>query len=159
MLSFREIQFATVEDELDYTRMKHESLILIIFVLGISSGFAQTAGINSSEKDTLPVIRFDRTIIDLGTIQYGENDTYWFKFENAGKKPLVVTSVITSCGCIASSWPRAPIQSGKTDSIKVIYNTREDGYFSKSISVYSNAKNSPVFLKVKGQVEPRENNR
>jgi hypothetical protein len=74
----------------------------------------------------------------------------------SGEKPLLLTSVMTSCGCVDTSWPRAPIQSGETGSIKVIYDTRESGSFSKSVRVYSNAKNSPVFLRIREQVAARK---
>jgi hypothetical protein len=64
----------------------------------------------------------------------------------------LLTKVRASCGCTTPSWPKEPIKSGKTGTIKVKYNTRIKGNFSKSIRVYSNAKNSPILLRIKGQV-------
>jgi hypothetical protein len=42
---------------------------------------------------------------------------------------------------------------GNKGKIKVSYNTRITGPFSKSITVYSNAEEAPVVLIIKGKVE------
>lgn len=124
----------------------------MIIVNALYIGLAQEADSKTDKSDNDPVIRFEQTTFNLGKIKYKETDTYWFKFKNDGKKPLILTSVITSCGCMVLSWPKAPIEFGKTDSIKVMYDTQQEGTFSKSLRVYSNAKNSPVFLRINGQV-------
>ena len=137
--------------------MKGIGLLLLMSILGVNIELAQEVTSKTNQKNSKPAIKFDKTILNLGRIKSNEKDTYWFKFKNTGKKPLILTSVMTSCGCMAPSWPRAPIKSGKTDSIKVLYNTQKEGTFFKSIRVYSNAKNSPVILKLKGQVVAKEN--
>jgi len=50
--------------------------------------------------------------------------------------------------------PKEPIKKRGKGTITVKYNTRKrTGNFSKTITVYSNAKNSPVKLTIKGKVE------
>jgi hypothetical protein len=83
----------------------------------------------------------------------GGDGTCEFIFKNTGKDPLVLKNVRSSCGCTIPQWPKEPIKKGEQGKIKVRYNTRITGTFSKSISVYSNAGNMPVVLVIKGKVE------
>ncbi|MBS3772209.1 MAG: DUF1573 domain-containing protein [Bacteroidales bacterium] len=132
--------------------MKQTGLILLmIFILGFI-GLAQEEEFDSRRNPDQPVIKFEKTTLDLGKVEYGGNATCRFEFENTGNKPLILTSVMSSCGSIAPAWPKKPVKPGEKDSLKVIYNTHSEGSFFKSVRVYSNAENSPVFLKIKGQV-------
>lgn len=98
-------------------------------------------------------IEFETTQHDFGTIQQGGNGTFEFIFKNTGKGPLILKNVRSSCGCTVPQWPKEPINKGEKGVIKVSYNTRITGNFSKSISVYSNAGSAPVVLKIRGKVE------
>lgn len=102
------------------------------------------------------VIQFEETVHDYGTIQEGGNGTYEFIFHNRGDEPLLLNNVRSSCGCTIPEWPKEPIAAGKTGKIKVSYNTRITGPFTKSISVYTNADEKPIVLVIKGKVEEAE---
>ena len=80
-----------------------------------------------------------------------------FVFKNTGKEPLILKNVRSSCGCTVPEWPKEPIKRGSKGTIKVSYNTRITGSFSKSITVYSNAEGEPVVLKIKGKVDAAAN--
>lgn len=114
----------------------------------------QLTGQNAKDenKDKQPVIKFEETEYNYGEIEVNSDGTCEFEFENTGKEPLLLTRVRASCGCTTPKWPKDPIKPGDTETIKVKYNTRIKGSFSKSIVVYSNAKNSPVRLSIKGKV-------
>ena len=112
-----------------------------------------------------PVISFDKLTNDYGKIQHGGNGDCVFKFTNTGKEPLILSDVRASCGCTIPSWPKEPIAPGKSNEIKVTYNTTRDGIINKTITVTSNASNSPVVLSIKGEVlatpaevVPKDNN-
>ncbi|MFW6102026.1 MAG: DUF1573 domain-containing protein [Bacteroidota bacterium] len=113
---------------------------------------AQEEESDSRRNPDQPVIKFEKATLDLGKVEYGGNATCRFEFENTGNKPLILTSVMSSCGSIAPAWPKKPVKPGEKDSLRVIYNTHSEGSFFKSVRVYSNAKNSPVRLKIKGEV-------
>ena len=66
---------------------------------------------------------------------------------------MILSKVQASCGCTVPSWTKEPVLSGKEGVIKVTYNTNRLGQISKSITVESNAKNTPVILHIKGMVE------
>ena len=92
---------------------------------------------------------------DYGSIVYGADGTYNFKFTNKAEKPIVITDVKSSCGCTIPSWPKEPIQPGKTGSITVKYNTKLPGSFNKTVQVFSTAENSPVKLSIRGKVNAK----
>lgn len=127
--------------------MKKLIFSLIVFSFFSFSLYAQNA--TTAKNDS---IIFDKTIHDYGTIERGSDGTSVFTFTNKGQKPLVLNNVRASCGCTVPEWPRQPVAPGETGEIKVKYNTNINGNFNKSITVNSNAENSVVILRVKGNV-------
>ena len=91
-----------------------------------------------------PVITFDKTVHDYGTIQQHGDGKCEFAFTNDGKEPLILSNVRSSCGCTVPTWPRHPVLPGQSEVIKVKYDTKRIGMINKSIHVYSNAKTSPI---------------
>lgn len=100
---------------------------------------------------------FKYTDHNFGTVASGSDVSYEFEYVNTGKAPLIINNVSTSCGCTTPEWTREPVPSKGRGKIKVKYDSNRIGSFSKTITVYSNAKNSPVVLSIKGTVEVRKN--
>ena len=109
------------------------------------------------EKETTPVITFEATVYDYGTIYQGDNGICEFIFTNTGKEDLVLTNVYSSCGCTVPAWPKEPISKKKSAVIQVKYDTNRIGAINKSITVESNAKNGRVVLKIQGTVLDKPN--
>ena len=131
-----------------------KNLLFSIVLIGIvaTQAFSQEEiNTNQDTKDS-PEIYFENTTHDYGKIKYSGNGLCEFTFKNTGKEPLLLTNVKASCGCTTPTWPKEPIKKGKTGTIVVKYNTKITGSFTKSIRVYSNAKTSPVTLKITGTV-------
>lgn len=126
-------------------------LLLLCFV-AFSAFSQEEINTNQDTKDH-PEIYFENTIHDFGTIEYKGDGTCEFVFKNTGKEPLLLTNVKASCGCTTPTWPKSPINKGKKGTIVVKYNTKIIGAFTKTIRVYSNAKTSPVTLRITGTVE------
>ena len=99
-----------------------------------------------------PEISFDKTVHDYGSIIQGADGTCEFKFTNIGKEPLILSRPQSSCGCTVPTWPQEPVLPGKSDVIKVTYNTNNIGPINKTITVNSNGKTSMVRLSIKGTV-------
>ena len=131
-----------------------KKIFAIIGIVGLFTAVScsQTSS-NSAGKSGGAVIEFETTEHDYGTIPFKGDGTYEFVFKNTGKEPLVLKNVRSSCGCTVPEWPKEPIKKGEKSKIKVSYNTRITGSFSKSISVYSNASDAPFVLSIKGKVE------
>jgi hypothetical protein len=126
--------------------MKTFLFLTVMFIVMAINTHAQTG------PDTTLVISFEKTVNDYGNIVQGSEGTCEFMFTNMGKTPLILNNVVASCGCTVPSWTREPVAPGTQGSIKVKYNTNNVGPFTKSITVTSNAKNSPVVLTIKGTV-------
>lgn len=101
-----------------------------------------------------PVMTFDKLTHDYGTVEYNGNGVCYFVFTNTGKEPLILSNAKASCGCTVPSWPKTPILPGQSDSIQVKYSTNRVGQINKSITVESNANNSPLILRITGKVLP-----
>ena len=120
--------------------------ILITFLFFNISSFAQEV------DDLKPVFKFLTETINYGKISLGSNGTRVFEFTNTGKSPLIITRVQASCGCTVPKKPEKPIMPGENGEIKVSYDTKRVGGFSKSITIFSNAKNPRKIIKIKGIV-------
>ena len=105
-------------------------------------------------------LTFETEVIDMGTyMQYDdESSRVEFLFVNTGKEPLIIEKCKGSCGCTVPEWPKEPIAPGETGLIKVNYDEKRVGPYTKSITITSNAKTSPKVIKIKGRVEKVEDN-
>lgn len=113
------------------------SLLVILFI-----GFS----LNAQE------FRFDKETINYGKIDKGANGERVFVFTNVGDKPLIIKNIQSTCGCTIPKKPEKPIMPGEKGEIKVSYDTKRVGGFSKSITIFSNAKNPRKTIKIKGYV-------
>ena len=125
--------------------------LVTAFTLQYTYGCKSSSGNNGAEGQ--PKIEFKNTEHDFGTIEQNGDGTTEFVFTNTGDAPLILSNVRSSCGCTVPKWPRDPIAPGDSASIDVKYDTRRIGSFSKTITVYSNATETPILLKIKGTVE------
>jgi hypothetical protein len=132
--------------------MKKLVLSLIVVVLAGLTLKAQDAAQQQPVNPNAPEITFEKTVHDYGTIVQGGDGTCEFKFTNVGKEPLILSRPTSSCGCTVPSWPQEPILPGKSDVIKVTYNTNNVGTINKTVTVNSNAKTARVVLQIKGSV-------
>lgn len=123
--------------------------ILIFSLLSIS--FCATAQQKGQNKETkAPVIKFEKSTHDFGTIEKNDYEEFEFLFKNTGNEPLILSDVIPSCGCTIPSWTKEPIMPGKSGGIKIRYNATSTGSFKKTITVISNATEDRVTLTIKG---------
>ena len=124
-----------------------KTVALLIFVLIGSFGFAQNGPkIEFKAKDNM---------IDYGTVtKKGDNGVRSIEFTNTGDAPLIITNVLSTCGCTIPTKPAEPIMPGKTGKIDIKYNMAP-GPIRKTITVESNAVNyedGRIPLKIKGEV-------
>ena len=100
-----------------------------------------------------PEILFDVESHDFGTFDQGGDGTFEFKFKNTGKEPLIISNAQGSCGCTVPKWPKDPIAPGHSDVIKVTYDTKRVGGFTKTVTLTSNAKTQTKVLTIKGNIK------
>jgi len=103
---------------------------------------------------SLAEITFEKEAHDFGTIPHAGNGTYEFKFKNTGKEPLIISNAQGSCGCTVPTYPKnIPIKPGDSEVIKVTYDTKRPGNFTKTVTISSNAKTPSKVITIKGNVE------
>ena len=99
-----------------------------------------------------PVMTFEKTEIDYGTVAQGGDGVRYFKFKNTGTQPLVIKNARGSCGCTVPKWPNEAIQPGKSGIIEVKYDTNHAGGFTKNVFVETNETQPQHTLTIKGTV-------
>ncbi|MBI2966554.1 MAG: DUF1573 domain-containing protein [Bacteroidetes bacterium] len=147
--------------------MKKLSLILAASGLLFGFSFAQVEHekqppVTDEVKPTIdnmdaPDIIFESETVDYGTIPHGSSGVREFKFKNVGKTPLIISNARGSCGCTVPEWPKEPVMPGQSNVIKVSYDTKRSGKFTKTVTLTSNAKTATKVLTIKGDVLPDPN--
>lgn len=124
-------------------------MMMIVSLLVIANlGFSQKTETTAKK----PEVVFDSLTYNYGVIAKGSSGECAFKFTNKSKTPLILTNVKAGCGCTVPSWPREEIKPKHSGEIKIKYNTNNVGYFTKTISVYTNKQEEPIILTITGQV-------
>ncbi|WP_303207649.1 DUF1573 domain-containing protein [Bacteroides oleiciplenus] len=83
--------------------------------------------------------------------------TLEYSYVNTGDKPLAISKVTASCGCIAVEYDRQPIPAGGKGSILVSFNPKGySGVIYRQIFVYTplSAERPTVRLTLSGEVAP-----
>ena len=107
-----------------------------------------------AENKNAAEMTFGNEEFNFGTFKQGESVTHEFTFSNDGKEDLIITHAQGSCGCTVPLYPKEPIKKGATGAIKVTFNSAgKMGMQDKTVTITSNAKNSPRILHLKGTVE------
>ncbi|WP_420581228.1 DUF1573 domain-containing protein [Reichenbachiella sp.] len=134
--------------------MKYILSLAVIFCLGFSAN-AQDAELLAPTPPG-PFIKFSEESHDFGDIEQGEKVEYTFEFTNTGDAPVVISNVLTTCGCTASSWPREPVLPGTSSKIEVSFNSAgKIGHQNKVITIMSNATNNPERIKIVTNILPK----
>jgi len=135
--------------------MQKYNPVIIAFFISFIITSCNTGNTRDAGELTKASIYFESTIYDFGTIPYKGDGRCYFDFTNDSDQPLIVNVVRTTCGCTRPEWPEEPVQPGESSRIGISYNTKIEGKFHKSITVYSNTENSPTKLFIKGNVESK----
>ena len=108
----------------------------------------------SQPSEKQPVITFDKTEHNFGTLLQGEVVTYSFRFTNTGNAPLIISNVNTSCGCTAGNFSREPVAPGEEGFVKATYNSKgHHGFQSRSLTVVTNTNPNQTTLRLKGTIQ------
>ncbi len=133
--------------------MKNLTLTFGLFLLAaLSMNFVATT--NTTEAVLAGAeISIDKDVHDYGTIAKGSDGSCYFTITNNGDTPLTITRAKGSCGCTVPDWPREPIAPGQSAKMKVTYDTNRPGPINKTVTITSNATNSPTkVVRIKGTV-------
>ena len=113
-------------------------------------------GSNASSDASGPIITFDKTEHDFGTINEGDKVTTEFNFTNTGKEDLIIVDARGSCGCTVPEYPKnTPIAPGASGKILVSFDSsNKPGLQQKSVTLSANTASGREMLRIKSNVTP-----
>ena len=111
---------------------------------------------NASSNTSGPIITFDKTEHDFGTINEGDKVTTEFNFTNTGKEDLIIVDARGSCGCTVPQYPKnTPIAPGASGKILVSFDSsNKPGLQQKSVTLSANTASGREMLRIKSNVTP-----
>ena len=139
--------------------MKKFFAFALFLTLGFTFSYAQTEKVKAvAEKkaeSTGPIMEFESTEVDYGSIIQESDPFRYFKFTNTGDAPLVINNAKGSCGCTVPTYPKEPIMPGESAEIKVRYDTKRVGPFTKTVTLTTNEDVGKRILRIKGKVSKK----
>ncbi len=129
-------------------------LTLLVLCLSITFVNAQKGAEAPAEAAPSegPVMEFSDTVVDYGTIAQSSEPFRVFNFTNTGNEPLVIKHAKGSCGCTVPTYPKEPILPGESNEIKVRYDTKRIGKFTKTVTLTTNEEVGRRVITIKGEV-------
>jgi hypothetical protein len=104
----------------------------------------------------LPILSFETTDHDFGTIKEGQVVEYTYAFKNTGEAPLIIQSAQGSCGCTVPQWSKDPIPVGGTGFVKAKFDSNgKPNIQNKTVTVTSNTYPKTTTLRFKAMVVPK----
>ena len=99
-------------------------------------------------------MNFTETKKSFDTVKQGEIVTLDYEFTNIGTEPLIIQETKVECSCTTVEFPKQPIAPGQKNKITVKFNTTTVWDLQdRVVKIYSNAKNSPIKIRFKGDVK------
>ena len=110
----------------------------------------------ASSNTSGPIITFDKTEHDFGTINEGDTVTTEFNFTNTGQEDLIIVDARGSCGCTVPQYPKnTPIAPGASGKILVSFDSNnKPGLQQKSVTLSANTASGREMLRIKSNVTP-----
>lgn len=129
----------------------HNLRVKEMYLSEISGRGAYHAASAQSARNTQ--VETDNTEFDLGTIPKGDAKTVSVSIKNVGGSPFMIFDTRASCGCTHIEYEKKPVHPDSTTIVSITYNADDRGYFNKTVSVYGNMDNSPLIIRLKGNIE------
>ena len=129
--------------------MKNLKYLTLIFSILLTSVLAFAKPALELSADGL---NFGKSTHNFGKIKQNQPVTIEFSFVNNGTKTVIIEDATAECGCTKPEFPPRPIQPGKGGIIKVTFDSKTMGVFTKKITVKLVNDNDPVVLSISGEV-------
>jgi len=105
-----------------------------------------------AESGKFPIITFEESQHDFGTIDKGTHVEHIFKFKNTGEAPLMIVNAKSSCGCTVPEWTKEAIAPGNEGQLLVKFDGSGQNQVSKTITLTTNTEAGTESLIIKAFV-------
>jgi hypothetical protein len=104
-----------------------------------------------------PMLHLPQSEFDFGKVPRGFRTECWFTAVNVGNEPLLIESLMTTCGCdMPMNYVQEPIMPGDSTVVGYKYDARQLGVFNKTMRMITNTPDSVFVFRIKGEVVLRE---
>ncbi|AWX43442.1 hypothetical protein HME9304_00430 [Flagellimonas maritima] len=142
-------------------------LVLVVSLISVSckdnatnkivADNVESATSRDEAQKQLPVMEFEKSEHDFGTIAQGTPQETIFKFTNTGNAPLIITDAKSSCGCTIPEYPKnTPIAPGESGELLVKFNGSGQNQVTKTVTVTANTEKGAELLRIKAFVNPKD---
>jgi len=115
----------------------------------VKSENVQKASVRDNSFTKAPIMTFDKTVHDFGTIQDGTPVETVFSYTNTGESPLVITDIKSTCGCtVPRDWSREPLSPGESSQFTVKFNGKGVNKTSKTVTIAANTATGRETVKI-----------
>ena len=95
--------------------------------------------IKTNDSIDFPIMKFEKTVINLDTIHKGEIAKIEYNFKNTGTAPLLIEEIIPSCGCTKPNYSISPILPGEQSRITLEFDSKnKEGFQDLNLVVVTN---------------------
>ncbi|UZR95414.1 DUF1573 domain-containing protein [Chondrinema litorale] len=131
------------------------SFLLIVLIAQFSQIHAQNEKATEKKQEGPNIVLAEQTF-DFGDITQGDKVTHSFKVTNTGNTPLIISNVLTTCGCTAPNYTSEPILPDQEGKIEIAFDSRgKSGIQNKIITIISNAVTPQTKIKISANVLPK----
>lgn len=137
------------------------SLLILISCNNSATSKVKKENVDQAEsrqttESNLPVMSFDKTEHDFGTINEGDVVETTFVFTNTGNSDLTILNAQGSCGCTVPEYPKdTPIAPGTSSEIKVKFDSsNKPGNQVKTVTLTTNTERGRDIIRIKSVVTP-----
>ena len=113
---------------------------------------ASIAGFAAFAQKPDELIKLNAETYNFGKIKVGIPVTTFFTVKNISDKPVVLETVVPSCGCTTPEWSKEPIAPGATSQIKVGYNAASPLAFTKDVTIRLAGVQEAKVIHISGEV-------
>lgn len=122
----------------------------------VKSDNVDVAAARDADAQKVPVMTFEKSEHDFGTIANGAPQETTFKFTNTGSAPLIITNATSSCGCTVPEYPKnTPIAPGESGELLVKFNGSGLNQVTKTVTVSANTEKGTELLRIKAFIQPK----
>ena len=98
-------------------------------------------------------LEFKSKVVNFGELKEGAKAKRSINFKNTGNKPVKISKISSTGHVKVEKYPQGKITEKANAQIVISYNTKKIGPIRRTLTVYSNAVNDIVSIKIKGIVK------